>query len=1807
MTWPNFPSSEHNIKGFLDIMEMKDVAVFLYERHSQSDKNAFLQVKKQLDSTHKKKVFDKYQENLKLLNKTIDENPDGFFVHSIVNMIEFYADNILTNYSAEIRRGLYPEFGSLLVKALTINLEQQRLLTFKFKDGKEVNEYWNLLKTRVGVLNRPCLKKESQEHFSLRIDELTKFCEIIFSNDLADHPIRKKLETSEIQDYKFLDFSASGQLYHNTLQGNITYINEFLNSKDIKEAFSDIKSRAILYQDIHQTSESINTEIFPYYNNFSQLRINNQFLPDSFDYLRKPSGITQEKFQKWVQKYKPVKLANINKYVAFIHEFSFDSLKASIKDDEKQTSDDYEFLDKASESVNEKSSETLVKNTSNNLESNNNFANYVSNKLHQTFAQTNQIISDNKQATLETKKSLVSRFVGFGILNFLQFYTLRYSGNGIELKKLVDDLFEFSEGNILLRNNILTSIHLSINASKLTIQDESFIPYKDNFACILTSIIEHEPLYLFTSNEYVEPLYKLFFDEDLFQIQKKQLQQRSISLIDSDKSKIRNNGFLTNIIENKYFKNESSEPSYYDLIKQDSNEIAELLIFCFNEKLLYNINYYVSEFTNACNNYLSSRSSLQASESACSSSLAFAKKSKKKEIEDKLNETRLHLMNLENQFEQALILFNTQNQSMFANCKFAFPHYSVEIIESSIKVLRSHIESKQIKDDERLRLQYLLCEIFFSDFKDGKRKISFLNTPFRIAVEKGSKQILNLINEVKIDSKMIKFSEAKFKIYCFQQAFITLLSGKNFDNLNYLYSLDEGFFHDQFKLKPEDSKFVEIVQGSLLKLKFDEVLSLLQNVLSDAELGSFFKQKLIFNENIFSRFNKVKSYFADDLIISSFFSGDDFEATKFIQYIAEKKYDALFLLNAIADTNLKAKLFNATVKYLEENDPEVIIKLAEIDGELLQQYFEQNNNFTPYQQIIANTSLLTSLESALKSGNDSSIDVLLLDISKAFNSKFLTNYLFGSDEFKNTKLYDFLIAGSKEVIHFFNETYLSNKFILSEFRIKAFSVLLNEGYYESLETLLTQNLQFFESEFKENNEFREDMIVKVNALNIDELTSLKSYISSESFLKKLINLNISVKTVIAQEEFDSELDQNFQNLSLYHSDEISKFLQIKVDNDECRPLCYDLIQKGSKVILPFLCHLENNQSNRIFLYGCFHELIKTKRFDDLEFFCNQNKDFINNSFELSEVVEEFNSKILANLSKDDLLSLNNIASIVPNIKATLDAHIIKLFSDDIILKDHVLHVLDFYKDNFLLLCGDYIFNKKHLEDSRFLDVISSNEELALILFKDFCQDNYKIVIGEELLLYFLKERNFENAKSLLINHSDLFDDILIGQRAKFELKAFCDNLQDPDIKCLREIASSHENFDSLIKKFLNPLNREILFLKKDQKDLRQFFQTEKAEFDDKFNSLKATILAELSKDSQSHSKQIQDLKQEIAKEKNYNDEIESVSSTLITDKIKLKNQIKELGKANQELGKANQELEKLNKDSEANLLQLTNVAKDLAEERKKIGPKDKKIDSLQVKLRKSQDNAASLGEDNERMEKLTKALSNQNISLKQKNLKFEQQIETYKEQLKEKGDLNFKHETEIKTLQRELQERNQERDELKLENSKLNEEIKSLNDTSDKKLKAADCEIIKLKQELENQRKLLNCKSVNAQEESRRSQRLQNVSDQGAVDMRKLFFKQQFYSFFQINYDQNHNIILQNRFFNDGMIQGFVDGHFVAQELRISYNAGDHSFFPIKQEFLEKQLDEYFSKKMTRNENLDLIKILPYQTNSNIGLNIFNR
>ena len=45
--------------------------------------------------------------------------------------------------------------------------------------------------------------------------------------------------------------------------------------------------------------------------------------------------------------------------------------------------------------------------------------------------------------------------------------------------------------------------------------------------------------------------------------------------------------------------------------------------------------------------------------------------------------------------------------------------------------------------------------------------------------------------------------EKTFKSYFYQQSFVTLLSAKNFDNLNYLYSLDEKFFDTQFIPKAE--------------------------------------------------------------------------------------------------------------------------------------------------------------------------------------------------------------------------------------------------------------------------------------------------------------------------------------------------------------------------------------------------------------------------------------------------------------------------------------------------------------------------------------------------------------------------------------------------------------------------------------------------------------------------------------------------------------------------------------------------------------------------------------------------------------------------------------------------------------------------------------------------------------------------------------------------------------------------------------------------------------------------------------------
>ena len=577
---------------------------------------------------------------------------------------------------------------------------------------------------------------------------------------------------------------------------------------------------------------------------------------------------------------------------------------------------------------------------------------------------------------------------------------------------------------------------------------------------------------------------------------------------------------------------------------------------------------------------------------------------------------------------------------------------------------------------------------------------------------------------------------------------------------------------------------------------------------------------------------------------------------------------------------------------MEENDAEALAKLVQIDPELYKQCLDQAVITTNPKEAIIKAELLHSIESA----KDSEIDDILPQIAEAFSSDYISKYLFGSTKFEATIFYRYLLAGSKEILGFLNEKFVSDIECLFELKLQAFSVLSTKKNYQSLDLLLKQNLEFFELAFKTNKKFRGEVIGEIESLTIADLVLFNEVISSESFLKKLININTAIKTALSSEEVTQEIDHKLKDFSIYNSFEISALLQKQLAVVECRPLCYDLILKGSNVILSQLEHLEDNYQDKIFLYGCFNELIAAERFDDLRLLSERSLELISKSTDLEEVKEEFASEILSNLSKVHLLSVYDAVFNVPNLKKQLEDHIIKLFSNDIKLGQDFLSELAFYQKNFLPLCSDYFFNEDSFERSRFFDILSSNQDLALVLFRDFCQEPKTVVIGEELLIYFFRERDFDSMQALLSEHSDLCSDILIKPEVQSQLKAICDNIKDADtIESLKAI-TNHSQFASLIQEFLNPFNREFSFLRQSNHDLKQFAEKEKAEFAQEFDALKSSILAKLSAAQKKHFNEMAALRQELEKEQKYTEAAEAESSRLITDKIQLNKEIKQFEK-----------------------------------------------------------------------------------------------------------------------------------------------------------------------------------------------------------------------------------------------------------------------------------------------------------------------
>ncbi len=1773
MPLPKFPIVETDITGFTNLMDMNSVLTELEQQkayNQQAKVGKSVSLSKDQIAEINAKILSEYRKNLRLLLNTIDENPDGFFIYSIVNMFEFYAQNILPKYTLEERLSLYPEFGALMVMALALNFEQQKLLVYKVAEDEKAIEYWQFLKTKVGVLAKPVLSKErsSEEMFSLPLNEIIFYTEIIFFNDAADNPILKKLGVAAIKNFSFHDFNALGMPITNRLQGNEDYINEFLASSDIKPKFEDIQKRTSLLA--NDAIEGIVSSLYgrSFGNFLGQLGISDSNIFSCQKRDKTSSGISQELFDKWVEKNKPARFANPRFYADQIKIFSSQQSKTV-------------SVEAAAAEAND-----LVRHS---------FDIYLNYALDQAIGFTIHILKDNQEATKEKKLKILSQYSGGGLLNFFQYFSTRYNGYSKEFADVIDAFFEFAGDDFELKNIIISALHYSVKIPEQNYKDVSFAAYRDNMPVILSKIIIYSPIYLFTSKEF-SPLLGLFYNYGLFPEQKIEFESKISSLLDDGAACFEQDiRYLEFIKAQQFFEIDSS---LFRVIQSSSPEIAEFLKLCFYEKIKYNIDYHIKKSEIIEDRYKLGQSQIMMNAHSLNHKLERSKPKSRKAIEVDIAYNQNLLSDLKAQYLESKYLVEQQYQSIFSTFDHALPLFSLEMIENLLDELQAQIRGEELKPKEKIKLQYILAEALFTAETSKGKKPQFVNSNFAVLLNKGSKKIIELITQVKLDPALSNLSEDKFKSYFYQQSFITLLSVKNFDNLNYLYSLDEEFFDTQFIPTGEEGQFIKMIKNSLVRFSFDHSLVLLENIIADSELARFLKQTLIFNENNFPRFQALKSYFDNELIISSFFSGDNFKATKFYQYIAAKNYDALNLLNAIDDKELKVNLFIDTAKFLEANDAEALAKLVQLDPELYQQCLDQGDISTGAEQAITRFELLQSIESA----KDSNIDDLLPQISEAFSPEFITKYLFGSTKFEETKFYTFLIAGSKEVFGFLNEKFVSDIESLSEFKLKAFSGLITEGYFESLDVLLMQNLEFFALAFERNEKFRGEVIGKVEALNIEDLSFLDDVISSESFLKKLINLNIALKAALSSEVVTQELDQKLKDFSIYKPDEISALLQTPVAGDECLPLCYDLILKGSNVILSQLDHLEDNHQNQIFLYRCFHELIVAKRFDDLKLFSKRSLEIINKSFGLAKVKEECASEILPILSKANLKRLNDVAAIVPNVKVLLEAHIIKLFSDDIKLGQTILPELAFYQESFVSLCSDYVFNKASLKGSRFFDILSSNQDLARVLFRDFCQEPKDAVIGEELLIYFLREGQLDGIEALLFDHPVLFDDILAKPEFKSQLKAICDNIKDPDtIESLKAI-TSHSQFASLIQEFLNPLNRELSLLRKSNHNLKQLAKKEITEFDQEFDALKRRILTGLSKVEKQHSSEIAALREEVVKEKSHIESTDAKSRKLATAQIQLQKEIKQFETKNREL---QEELRQKQAQLDREDLAFKKQEQELQLARKISKSSEKTIKGLRDQLQSIEASFLDQRRENEKLKMRNRELSTAKQQDKDKVLTQKSQLE--------------KQQEAIGKLQKQSQAGDEEKARLVSDNSRLREEIKSLTAGSSEELQKANAEIARLKKEL--------AAKTPATPESRlaghvtrsihpHTQRFQNygqvpgfahpqmqrsqaAAEEANFSVSKSLFKQQFYSYFDFNAGQDGKLNLKSHLITNGYIQGYVNYELVARELKIAYNAGENCFFPVAKEELDKKLDEYLERPRSQSSRdsdpiSSLIQILPF-------------
>ena len=281
------------------------------------------------------------------------------------------------------------------------------------------------------------------------------------------------------------------------IQGNEAYIQEFLESSQIKPLFEDVKRR---------TSEQILNRINGFFSfqlggnlrsALTGLRDSSSNIFNAQTIRGHPSCISQELFEQWVSQNKPARYANLKVYIEQIKIFSLQQAQTALVE---HAAEDNDLLG-------------------------NSFDIYLQNALNQAIDLTKRMLEDNKAAVRDQKLKILSQCAGGGLLNFFQYFCTRYHGYQDQLADFIDAFFDFAGDDFELKVTVISAIHYSVGISKNNYMDDSFLAYRENMPVILSKLfnIIH---YIYLHQKTFPPLSVYFMNMDCFLSKKLNLKKK---------------------------------------------------------------------------------------------------------------------------------------------------------------------------------------------------------------------------------------------------------------------------------------------------------------------------------------------------------------------------------------------------------------------------------------------------------------------------------------------------------------------------------------------------------------------------------------------------------------------------------------------------------------------------------------------------------------------------------------------------------------------------------------------------------------------------------------------------------------------------------------------------------------------------------------------------------------------------------------------------------------------------------------------------------------------------------------------------------------------------------------------------------------------------------------------------------------------------------------------------------------------------------------------------------------------------------